>query len=402
MNIRINWFGFQADSDNIPMPRPGVYLITNTVTGKPYVGISQNVRARLASHAKGGSPKRLGNSIRKHGLAVFLVQPIFYSINDDTTELPIVEAFLIEDYDSVRNGYNVIESGGGVGPYGPLFANILRASANSPEGQATWQRLWADPVYREKQRNGLINALADPVIKANMRQVTLELWQTAQYRNNRAAAFARPDVAEKRLAIFQSDEFRAKISATSIASWADPVYAEKTSKSIKAVWSNPDLRAAQSARFSVYLATDAGKAQRSTSAKIVMARPGIREKLRGIMRGLVWITDGTRGQRVEKGTAIPEGWRLGRQPSSSKSTKPSRRGSYTWITDGTTSQCIERSGAVPDGWRKGRVMGKRRTPRFVWITDGIDTRQAERGSPLPEGWRFGRTRRTRKSEPPVA
>ena len=53
MTALVNWHGLQADPDNLPLPRPGVYRTEHIASGRSYVGASQNVEARVRSHVAG-------------------------------------------------------------------------------------------------------------------------------------------------------------------------------------------------------------------------------------------------------------------------------------------------------------------------------------------------------------
>jgi len=53
MTALVNWHGLQADPDNLPLPRSGVYRIEHIASGRAYVGASQNVKARVRSHVAG-------------------------------------------------------------------------------------------------------------------------------------------------------------------------------------------------------------------------------------------------------------------------------------------------------------------------------------------------------------
>ena len=53
MTALVNWHGLQADPDNLPLPRPGVYRTEHIASGRSYVGASQNVKARVRSHVAG-------------------------------------------------------------------------------------------------------------------------------------------------------------------------------------------------------------------------------------------------------------------------------------------------------------------------------------------------------------
>jgi hypothetical protein len=53
MTALANWHGLQADPDNLPLPRPGVYRTEHIASGRSHVGASQNVKALVRSHVAG-------------------------------------------------------------------------------------------------------------------------------------------------------------------------------------------------------------------------------------------------------------------------------------------------------------------------------------------------------------
>jgi group I intron endonuclease len=121
----VEYCGFQADLDNLPLPRAGVYQLINQVNGKCYIGISENVARRIRTH-RDAKLKKLGNAIRKYGTQKFLAHPVAYSVDERTDWLPVLEAQLIAEFDAIKNGYNVIAASNSVGPYGEEFAQIIR------------------------------------------------------------------------------------------------------------------------------------------------------------------------------------------------------------------------------------------------------------------------------------
>lgn len=89
----------------------GVYSITNTVTGKKYIGSSVDIKRRWSDHKKilkkgNSSSYKLQNSYNKHGEGVFV-----YKIEEG--DVPIGNLLNKEQewcifYNSVDNGYNII------------------------------------------------------------------------------------------------------------------------------------------------------------------------------------------------------------------------------------------------------------------------------------------------------
>lgn len=94
-----------------------IYLITNLVTGKKYVGYTDNIERRWASHRHygslgKGSCKRLYASMKKHGLKNFS----FEILEEDIRTRDLArsrEKQLIESLGTHLNGYNSTPGGTG-------------------------------------------------------------------------------------------------------------------------------------------------------------------------------------------------------------------------------------------------------------------------------------------------
>jgi group I intron endonuclease len=92
-----------------------VYLITNTINGKQYVGFtSNNVETRWKAHSKGGpdSARKLHAAILKYGANAFRIETVFQGTKDEALSK---EHELIIRHDTFVNGYNGSE--GGEAPY---------------------------------------------------------------------------------------------------------------------------------------------------------------------------------------------------------------------------------------------------------------------------------------------
>ena len=96
----------------------GIYLITNTLNGKQYVGQSLGVKKRFSSHKRAARLKLkreafyLHNAISKHGEDNFKFEVILYATDPDY--LNLMEQKVIAGFNTMApNGYN-LDSGGSV------------------------------------------------------------------------------------------------------------------------------------------------------------------------------------------------------------------------------------------------------------------------------------------------
>lgn len=94
----------------------GIYLITNTDTGKQYVGQSVNIKRRFNAHkraVKTQNPRAafyLHKSMAKHGIEAFTFEPLLYA--NDADYLNLMEQKCIESFNTLApNGYN-LDTGG--------------------------------------------------------------------------------------------------------------------------------------------------------------------------------------------------------------------------------------------------------------------------------------------------
>lgn len=115
-----------------------VYLITNKINGKQYVGVTcRGYQARFKEHVQAainGSRTILHNAIRKYGFENFKVELIESNISD--ADIGDKERFYIDKYQTFylhRTGYNMTTGGGGVVDY-RHSASTLQKISNSLKG----------------------------------------------------------------------------------------------------------------------------------------------------------------------------------------------------------------------------------------------------------------------------
>ena len=110
-----------------------VYLITNRINGKRYVGITcRNYLERFKEHiheANNGSTCIIHNAIRKYGESNFDIMLIASNISDDMIEAK--ERHYIQLYNTFYTsgvGYNMTEGGGGMCGYKHTDASKIKIS----------------------------------------------------------------------------------------------------------------------------------------------------------------------------------------------------------------------------------------------------------------------------------
>lgn len=86
-----------------------LYLSTNKVNGKAYVGVTKNATQRIKQHK--GNSSVIGHAIRKYGADAFAWEILHYTPNK--MEAYKDEGWWIAHYDTFNNGYNMTEGGEG-------------------------------------------------------------------------------------------------------------------------------------------------------------------------------------------------------------------------------------------------------------------------------------------------
>ena len=116
----------------------GIYLITNTLSGKMYVGQSNGIKRRFNRHKRAAVTKHhreafyLHNSISKHGQENFKFEVLLYS--KDRDYLNLMEQRCIESYNTLSpNGYN-LDTGGGVS------RTVSEATKEKMRGRIAWNK----------------------------------------------------------------------------------------------------------------------------------------------------------------------------------------------------------------------------------------------------------------------
>lgn len=93
-----------------------IYKITNTKTGKMYIGYTKNFQRRKKSHlqaARLGYDNVLYRAMRKHGFDQFVFEVIFESEDKNYTQNVMEQKFISELNTMAPHGYNSTPGGAG-------------------------------------------------------------------------------------------------------------------------------------------------------------------------------------------------------------------------------------------------------------------------------------------------
>ena len=93
-----------------------IYRLTNTVTGRIYIGKTIDFKNRMKSHKNHKNGTYLSNSIRKHGWDKFKIEILIQDVPEE--DLSNLEISYIEVENTMSpNGYNLTKGGEGVSGY---------------------------------------------------------------------------------------------------------------------------------------------------------------------------------------------------------------------------------------------------------------------------------------------
>jgi len=323
---------FKSLENNQPEHRPGAYGLLHLSSNRWYIGIGKDLASRLQDHAnfnKWKGEKKLLAILERDGVEAFLAIPLFYQFTYSRKLLLKVETQLITLYDSVRNGFNIIESQENGCEYGLEFVAICKAAHARPEVKVLKQK-----VAREFR--------ARPGVKEMFSAAMIE-------------AHSRPDVKQRhREGIHKSlegEKGERKLAARSEYMKAHP---EKS-----AILRNPEVIAKAAATRRISANTPEGKAKRSAAAR--SKTPECHAAVAAKLRNKKTITNGVINKRIDKDLPLPEDFHYG------QTNKPRK-------------QCPK---------TQNQIQAMAKFQNCVWITNGVNNKRLKNGNLVPEGFRLG-------------
>ena len=109
-----------------------IYKITNTINGKIYIGkTTRNIKVRWREHCytamEGKRKGYLYSAIRHYGINSFTIEILETLNHPNIAHLNYAEQSYIIEYDTIKNGYNLIQGGNGCNerPNPPLCGYIM-------------------------------------------------------------------------------------------------------------------------------------------------------------------------------------------------------------------------------------------------------------------------------------
>lgn len=256
-----------ADSNS--KPYGFVYLITNSVTGKKYVGqTTKSIQTRLRQHEQlQGKCPALESAIKKYGREAFSILPLAQA--QTQVELNSEEGYWIETFRTVSpGGYNLRGGGGQIGAMHAETKEKLRVASSTDErreflrglrkrpevlaryaesSRENWEskqekmaagrarpevqlrrkesvrKAWKDPELLDRQRLHLAEIAQRPEVKEARSEALRRLWSDPEHSQQRGANISSALIGHKKK-IDYSDEAKAHRKEIKKRLWSDPAY----------------------------------------------------------------------------------------------------------------------------------------------------------------------------------
>lgn len=213
-----------------PLSIPGIYTVTNTVSGTVYVGQARNIRKRWEVHRSTlGSGKHrngyLQRAWNKYGADAFHFEVIL-----DLTDVPkdvLAMRLNEEEIAALKrfpDTYNLMEAG---------WSGAIASDATRHLLSQQRLAMWADPILRGRIVAAMKKRAADP---EHQKRGGAGI---AAYRNTPEAKAA---VSAHAKSLWADPQHRAQQSVIRRRNWQDEDYRTQQAESRSATWQDPEVR----------------------------------------------------------------------------------------------------------------------------------------------------------------
>jgi group I intron endonuclease len=203
-----------------------IYIVTNTVNAKQYVGITKSLHARWHQHKNmNGSSPYLHASIKKYGVDAFVFTHIATAYNLEFARQ--LEQILISEHNTkAPHGYNLTD--GGEGASGLVFSEEARRTISN-KAKAMWANqdhldsqmaIRTSEEYRASQSKKAKEAWANPETRAKLKKPKnhgekMRAIKLGQKQSNETVAKR----VEKNTGKKRSEETKLRMSSANKAAW---------------------------------------------------------------------------------------------------------------------------------------------------------------------------------------
>jgi len=165
-----------------------VYVITNKITGKKYVGVSNNPQKRFYQHAKINKKTKsiVSNAINQYGIENFSLEVLLVADRNYCFEM---EKKLIFVFNTLTpNGYNICKGGkGSSGLCGELNGMFGKTGELNPQygkigDKAAFFGRKHSEETKEKMRKAHFGKVKTNALKQKMKEIAIKRWQNPEYR----------------------------------------------------------------------------------------------------------------------------------------------------------------------------------------------------------------------------
>ena len=244
-----------------------IYVVTNTVNGKVYVGKTvKPFDARWKNHkeqARCKSSFYFHNAIRKHGADAFTFEIVDMAFSEDALNEKECERIRRESSAEKAFGYNLTLGGEGGVPNEATLNKIRQKWTDQKYRAAVigaTRTRCADPEYRRRQSRSGTVAFSGEEVRKRKSEDAKNLWSDATFRARRAEAFARPETKQRMseaasIRLASNPEQKARMleaakrpevvrrrGAAIRESHARPEVKQRLSQATRTLWANPVWR----------------------------------------------------------------------------------------------------------------------------------------------------------------